>query len=407
MYLVIALLSLWISSSSSKPQAELACPNPLPYAALAPGLCASIWTSGISAPRAIATSSNGDIVVLESGTFSVLVFWEDGGQVRRATLAKQNGLNHEVFIHNGYIYASNSTTVFRWRYNPGVRTGLGNSEIVINSMPCCHHMTRSLEFDSSGMLYAQSGSGDNVDPDSTNSRIKRFNIASVPSGGLSWNAGEIFADGLRNEVGIKFDSQGRLWGVENGVDDLNRPDLGGDIHQDNPSEEINMFTRAGGFYGYPYCWSEFKLINNQSHPVGTQWAHPQFMNDGKHTDAWCRDMTNVVPPVYNLPAHTAPLGILFYNGNTFPGVQTGDAIITQHGSWDRNTPSGYRVSLVKIQNGSPVSDSRLLAYSGPGDTGPNWPIRPVGLTMAKCGGKECMLVTSDSNGIIISIFANT
>jgi len=45
---------------------------------------------------------------------------------------------------------------------------------------------------------------------------------------------EVFADGLRNEVGLAFDRHGALWGVENSADKLNRDDLGGDIHENNP-----------------------------------------------------------------------------------------------------------------------------------------------------------------------------
>lgn len=48
----------------------------------------------------------------------------------------------------------------------------------------------------------------------------------------------MYAIGLRNEVGIRFDKDGRLWGVENGMDNLFRADLGGDIHQNNPGEEL-------------------------------------------------------------------------------------------------------------------------------------------------------------------------
>jgi glucose/arabinose dehydrogenase len=51
---------------------------------------------------------------------------------------------------------------------------------------------------------------------------------------LDFQTGEVFADGLRNEVGLAFDRHGVLWGVENGADKLKREDLGGDIHNENP-----------------------------------------------------------------------------------------------------------------------------------------------------------------------------
>lgn len=52
---------------------------------------------------------------------------------------------------------------------------------------------------------------------------------------IDFSLGEVFADGLRNEVGLAFDSHGVLWGVENSADNLEREDIGGDITNDNPA----------------------------------------------------------------------------------------------------------------------------------------------------------------------------
>ena len=71
---------------------------------------------------------------------------------------------------------------------------------------------------------------------------------------VDFDACAVFADGLRNEVGLAFDAGGRLWGVENSADNLRRSDLGGDIHNENPAEELNLLV-DGGFYGYPWCWT--------------------------------------------------------------------------------------------------------------------------------------------------------
>ena len=69
---------------------------------------------------------------------------------------------------------------------------------------------------------------------------------------LDWNDGELFANGIRNEVGLAFDSKGRLFGVENGRDDLYRADLGGDIHNDNPCERGNTTTPTDLFMNANY-----------------------------------------------------------------------------------------------------------------------------------------------------------
>lgn len=75
-------------------------------------------------------------------------------------------------------------------------------------------------------------------------------------------------------------------------DNLYREDLGGDIHNGNPAEELNRFDGPiGSHYGYPYCFSSYAL--NGYSPL-TQFAWPTFMNDGIHSDEWCRNTTNVI-----------------------------------------------------------------------------------------------------------------
>jgi len=385
---------------------KLQCSNPLPYAFVKPGFCAFIWASGLSVPRGIWAASNGDVLVLERGLNQISVLYNQNGNVQKTRLAGASGINHAVMIGAGYVYAASLTTVYRWAYTPGDRRDLGAGQVVVNSVPNGGHQTRSLEF-RSGLLYVQVGSNVNVDSTSVRSRIKSFSVTSIPAGGHNWNsAGQIFADGLRNEVGLRFDSSNRLWGVENGMDNLNRGDIGGDVHDDNPSEELNMFPSPGLFYGYPFCWTQFKLRQNFSNPIGTQWGLPQFMNDGVHTDAWCRNANNVVPPMFNFQAHMAPLDLLFYYGTTFP-IPSGDLFVAFHGSWNRNPPVGYKVSHVEFSNGRPVKEEIFLSYIGPGETGSNWRHRPVGLALTQCGGStECLLITSDASNVIIAVVAD-
>jgi hypothetical protein len=64
--------------------------------------------------------------------------------------------------------------------------------------------------------------------------------------------------------------------VENGADQLNRPDIGGDIHNGNPAEELNRFNRTvGSHYGYPYCFSTYNLGDNEP---GTQLVLFSYLN---------------------------------------------------------------------------------------------------------------------------------
>jgi len=390
---------------------SLACPGtltPLPNAWVPDGFCASVWATGLTGPRGIISASNGDLLIVESLTGRVSVLWDDNRDGRsdsseRAIVAAASGLNHGIIYHGEFLYASTARTVFRWKYVNGQRTNLGPSQTVVSNIPCCHHNTRTLAFDANGLLYVSVGSASNVDPDSTHARIHRFDLGSAPSLPIDWSAGYLFADGLRNEIGLSFDRDGVLWGVENGVDNLNRADLGGDIHNDNPSEEVNKFVNPGRFYGYPYCWTEYILPLGLGR--GTQWVQPQFLS--QYTDAWCRSQTNVVTPVWSLAAHQAPLDIQFYYGNSFPSSYFGGAFIPLHGSWNRNPSQGYRVNFLAIENGIPIREDVLLRNAG---TAHNWPngVRPVALANSGCRDgtgdtKDCLFLTSDATGQVIKI----
>ena len=282
---------------------------------------------------------------------------------------------------------------------------LGDAEVVVDNIPRGgSHTTRTLLFDDE-FLYVSVGSRGNVDNDSSRARIRRFATIDLGGSPLDFENGEVFADGLRNEVGLAVDSQGRVWGVENGSDDLFRADFDPlDIHQDNPAEELNLFAETGRSYGYPYCWSEFLLPDGRGLGPGTQWAHQRFVNDGTHTDEWCRDGENVVPPVLSMQGHAAPLDLLFYPGGSFPDDFTGDAIVTFHGSWNRTEPTGYSVMRIPFgSDGLPAGDPEpLLEYVG--DLTANfvaeWSHRPVGLTTTR-GGR--LLVTSDASSAVLAI----
>jgi len=325
-------------------------------------------------------------------------------------LAKQSGLNHGVAISasGNYLYASSETDVYRWKYTSGNRTSLGTGEHVISNLPCCHHETRTLLFSpDESQLYVQSGSGSNNDPDATHAEIRRWNVTSLSATApVDWSTGQLLAWGMRNEVGIRFDTSGVLWGVENGVDDVARPDWAiGDIHNDNPCEELNRFDVAnpGKFYGYPYCWSEGILPKPPGLGATTQWLHSDFAGKAPYSDAWCHNTSNVVPPVHCLPAHNAPLDILFGN-ITDASAYDQTAYVAAHGSWDRDIPDGYRVYSVTWKGGV-VNHASFLQYAGPGATGSGWP-RPVGLGIIPCPWGSCLLISSDSNNEIIAVGYN-
>jgi len=220
---------------------------------------------------------------------------------------------------------------------------------------------------------------------------------------------------MRNEAGLRFDRDGFLWGVENGVDNLNRAPFG-DIHINNPAEELNTFgsaeTKPGLFYGYPYCFTEFSITGGKG--PGTQWAMPEFINQQVTmitgqvvtiTDDWCQNASNVVVPKMSMPAHIAPLDIIFYYGDALPNIKHGDAFVSWHGSWNRTPAQGYKVVHVSYEDHIPTKWENFFHYNQSDvDTGPNWKYRPVGLALGTCQGtEECIFLSSDTNGQIVTL----
>jgi glucose/arabinose dehydrogenase len=373
-----------------------------------PRLCVSVFASDLGAPRQMAFAPNGDLFV-NNGALTVL--WDADGDGRsdpeeRTTFASADGLQHGVAFdrEQRFVYASSERNVYRWPYRAGMRRAEGDPEVVVRDMPQGGHSTRTVVLDSHGRLYVSVGSAGNVDvqPEllGTRSQIRRFEPAeALPEGGHAYESGEVIASGMRNEVGLFVDAQDRLWGVENERDGLRHDDLGGDIHNDNPAEEINLIDGEGTrFYGYPYCFSEFKL--GAGGGPGTQWADTSLDASIRKTDAWCRDRDKVRPPMFAMQAHYAPLGIVQYTGTALPFVS--DFIIAAHGSWNRSPGTGRLLLRARHENGTITAVEPIVGErdaSGRLRQG-QWDARPVDVQQ---GPDEALYFSDDLGGRVFKV----
>ena len=403
---------LWLVGAACGDNSPQPPPPPVPTC---PGTTTDAWVSdsrycvyefatGLGRARQMAFAPNGDLFI-DNGNVTVLAD-DDGNGVsadaERSTFATAPGLNHGIaFSRDGsYVYASSSTTVYRWKYTAGARRAEADAEIVVANIPDGGHVTRTLAFDSRGRLYVSVGSAANVDvPASfqTRAQIRRFAIpASMPSAGIDYATGEVVASGMRNEVGVYVDARDRLWGVENGRDGLAD---GGDIHNDNPAEEVNLVDGAGTtYYGYPSCYSEFKRPAGSG--PGTQWADPTLAAADLKSDAWCRDPAQVHPPAFALPAHWAPLGVIEYQGSMLPWGH--DLIVAAHGSWNSDTPVG-RVLARLHRDGDAITSFEPIV----GERGSDgmlrqgtWATRPVDVREASDG---TVYFSDDTGGHVFKI----
>lgn len=393
------------------------------------GFCYHWFTNKlVKSPRSIFITDGGNVLVLERGSSpSSVVFLQDlnndGVADSSYVIAQVGGLTHGLTVAYGKVYASTDTTVYRWSYSEGQTTISTDIETAVYNMNADGkggapqgHTTRTLVHSkSSGYLYISIGSYSNIDLTSYRSAIRRVLLTSpIPSIGYDFSNLEVFAYGLRNEVGLALDKHDILWGVENSGDNLYREDLGGDIHNDNPAEELNRFYKAGLNFGYPYCFTEFNLSKEVGLGKGSIWAWPSTMNDGIHNDSWCCSQT--IPPTIAIQAHSAPLGITFFNASkvldstcasgidsgSFPASFDGFAFIAFHGSWNRIPPTGYKVVYIPMDNATglplPTVTSPLpmdfFCHEGPGAV---WParIRPVDVKFDRCNR---LLISTDGSG---------
>jgi len=383
------------------------CGTFLAEATLEKGFCAHVIPVHANRPRSILSVNKDEFLIFERGSKQVKRIFdtnEDGLPDKSQSIGASGG-NHGLAWFGGYIYISSDATVWRWRYDLGGSAVTSSKETVVINIDKDGkggaqdgHTTRTLAFDEQGRLYISVGSAGNVDSDSHRSRIRRLDILNhnLP---VDFQGAEIFADGLRNEVGLAFDLHGVLWGVENGADNLKRADLGGDIHNENPAEELNRFpeTLAGSDWGYPECWSEYKLPGSIGLGRGTQWAWPGF----RVSDETCRN--DRIQSELAMQAHSAPLGIVFYNytathpngcSGALPESMHGHAFIAFHGSWNRDIPTGYKVVSVPMTTDGLVDTSEPFDLLVRASKNAKWTsgYRPVDVDFDECGR---LLVTSD------------
>jgi glucose/arabinose dehydrogenase len=243
------------------------------------------------------------------------------GERKPVVIAEGLDLPVGVAFRDGDLYVSAVDRVLRLR---GIEARLAKPprpEVVSRAWPAdTHHGWKFIAFGPDGKLYVPVGAPCNIcapDPDRY-ATITRLDLA---SGAL-----EVVARGVRNSVGFDWHPQtGELWFTDNGRDWL------GD---DAPPDEINRLGQVGAHFGYPHCH-------------GGTFPDPEF---GRQ-----RGCTGFVPPVQNLGAHVAALGMRFYTGTAFPERYRNAVFIAEHGSWNRSRKSGYRVSVVRLQDGRAVA----------------------------------------------------
>jgi len=325
------------------------------------------FAGGLGTPRFMALSPDNAlfVTVIRDGTVLALADRNNDGKADES-LTFIRGLEkpHGIAFHDGYIYVGETNQIVRFKYK-GLGNNPGDKEIVVPNLPTGGHFTRTVSFGPDGKMYVSIGSSCNVCVEDNKRRatIMRFN----PDG----SDGEIFATGLRNSVGLTWHPRTKeLWATDNG-----RDWLGDDL----PPDEVNVISQKKD-YGWPYCY-------------GDKTPDPDFNNPRR-----CEDST---APVIEIEAHSAPLGLAFYDGKMFPSDYKNNLFIAYHGSWNRSAPTGYKVVRVKMDNGKPQGAEDFVQgwLSDNKKSG-----RPVDVLVGKKGE---LYITDDFGGKIYKVTVNT
>jgi glucose/arabinose dehydrogenase len=170
---------------------------------------------------------------------------------------------------------------------------------------------------------------------------------------------------------------GDLW-----VSTNERDGLGDDLVPDYITR-----VKEGGYYGWPWYY---------------MGDHEDPRHAGERPDLAGQTLAPDVP----VQAHSASLEMTFYtvtNGaSAFPPEYRGDAFAAFHGSWNRNSRTGYKVVRVRLNHGIPTGEYDDFLTGFVVDGRDVWG-RPVGVTVAHDGA---LLVTEDGNSTVWRISYN-
>ncbi|WPP51237.1 c-type cytochrome [Catalinimonas niigatensis] len=386
---------------------------------------ALVVVDSIGRARHLVVHDNGDIYVrlsssdsLHGGNIALRDTTNDGKAdiIQRFGTegAERTTYGTAMLIHEGYLYYSSATVLFRQQLTDGKLIPESEKEIVLqddHAHGVHWHITKPVSFDRQGYMYVPFGApsnacqdlsatpngapdGEGLDPCpelEEHGGIWRFEANKT---GLTQKDGSLYATGIRSVVAMDWNPvDEHVYVVMHGRDNLHSlfPDRFSPWQSAVlPSEEFLKITE-GADYGWPYCY--YDQIQKK------KVLAPEYGGDG-NTIERCADMDL---PVMGFPGHWAPNDVLFYEGNQFPERYKNGAFIAFHGSTNRAPypQSGYIVAFVPFENGTATGKWEVFADGFTGvDTLVNTSdaqYRPVGLAEGPDGS---LYITESNQGKI-------
>jgi glucose/arabinose dehydrogenase len=359
-----------------------------------PGFKVDLFAEGLSGPRTIRVAPNGDIFVAETSAGRIRVLRAaDGATKPTSNQIFASGLHEPfgiAFFPSGdnpqWVYVANTDSVVRFPYRAGDLKASSPAQIVVANLPHgSGHSTRDIAFTADGkrMLISvgsssNDGGGMGEPPGGLEAwRTQRalgaawgyeLDRAAVLSFDPDGKNQKTFATGIRNCVGLAVQPEnGAVWCSTN-----ERDGLGDDLVPDYVTR-----VKENAFYGWP-------------------WYYIGANEDPRHAGERPDLKDKVTVPDVLLQAHSASLGLTFYDGKSFPAEYRGDAFAAEHGSWNRSKRTGYKVVRIRMKDGVPTGEYEDFATGFVINDREVWG-RPVGVAVAHDGA---LLVSEDRGGTI-------
>ncbi|MEM7539997.1 MAG: PQQ-dependent sugar dehydrogenase [Pseudomonadota bacterium] len=360
--MLIRWLGVLISFSS-----VLACAAPpIERLSLPPGFTISLYAEDVPSARQLAVSPSGVVYAGSRGAGNVYAIVDADGDHRAdqvRTIARDLYMPSGVAFHGGALYVAEVNQILRFEDIEADLADPPKGAVIFDELPSeSHHGWKFIAFGPDGKLYIPIGVPCNICPE--NDPYGTISALDLETGAL-----EIYARGIRNSVGFDwFPETSDLWFTDNGRDWL------GD---DRPPCEINRARGAGLHFGFPYLH-------------GTHIKDPEYGGKGG---------TRVfTPPVLNLQAHVAPVGMTFYQGEQFPENYKNRLFVAEHGSWNRSRKVGYRVMMGTVDEQTKLVDYRPFVegwLQGQGTWG-----RPADIATLPDGS---IIISDDQAGVIYRV----
>ncbi len=280
------------------------------------------FAKDLGSPRVLAFSQGGTLLVSDPSNNQVTALSDPDHQgiatSKKVVLQGGNHI-HGLAFYNGKIYVAEVDKIVRYNWDEK------NLEMTIDkslfSLPQNNdHTNRTITFDQNGTMYVSVGSTCNVCIESN-----PFSATVIVSN-ANGDTPHIFVSGVRNEAFTAVNPvTNELWGT-----DMGRDNLGDTL----PPDTITIL-KNGENYGWPYCYG------NRIHDTNFDPS-----NKGS--------CTKTALPLYEISAHSAPLGLVFIKSSQFPFDWQNDLLVAYHGSWNRSSPIGYKVVHMKV-NGNHIT----------------------------------------------------